>query len=205
MDVDAVLVTVGRRPATDRLGLSELGLRRSGPFIEVDDRCRTSMRGVYALGDVTPGPMLAHRAMAQAEIVADVVAGRANAWDKTCVPAVCFTDPEIACAGLLPSEVPAGVASRVTEFPFRANGRALTLDDPEGFVRLVSREDDHVVLGIQATGPGVSELVSGFALVLEAGLRVEDIAGTIHAHPTLGEALQEAALAAASTRSLRDR
>ena len=92
---------------------------------------------------------------------------------------------------------------RATDASVRGYG--CLVDDPEGFVRLVSREDDHVVLGIQATGPGVSELVSGFALVLEAGLRVEDIAGTIHAHPTLGEALQEAALAAASTRSLRDR
>ena len=198
LEADAVLVTVGRRPATDGLGLSELNLRVNGPFIEVDDRCHTSMRGVFAIGDVTPGPMLAHRAMAQGEIVADVVAGHANAWDKACVPAVCFTDPEIATVGLLPSEVPEGVATKVSEFSFRANGRALTLDAAEGFVRIVARESDHVILGIQATGPGVSELVSGFALAIETGLRVEDVAGTIHAHPTLGEALQEAALATAS-------
>ncbi|GHF65015.1 dihydrolipoyl dehydrogenase [Seohaeicola zhoushanensis] len=194
LGVDAVLVTVGRMPCTDGMGLDELGLRQNGPFIEVDDRCRTSMRGVYAIGDVTHGPMLAHRAMAQGEIVADVVAGHAAAWDKACVPAVCFTDPEIVSVGLLPAEVPEGVASKVSEFPFRANGRALTLDDTDGFVRIVSRESDHVILGIQATGPGVSELVSGFAVAIEAGLRAEDLAGTIHAHPTLSEALQEAAL-----------
>lgn len=194
---DAVLITVGRRPATDVLGLGELSLRQSGPFIDVDDRCQTSMRGVYAIGDVTSGPMLAHRAIAQGEIVADVVAGHPNAWDKACVPAVCFTDPEIVSVGLLPAET-GDVATRVSEFSFRANGRALTLDDTEGFVRIMARESDHVILGIQATGPSVSELVSGFALAIEAGLRAEDVAGTIHAHPTLSEAFQEAALFTAS-------
>ncbi|MDX2483943.1 MAG: dihydrolipoyl dehydrogenase [Pseudodonghicola sp.] len=198
LEADAVLVTVGRVPCTDGLGLAELSLRHNGAFIEVDDRCGTSMRGVYAIGDVTPGPMLAHRAMAQGEIVADVVAGHPNAWDKACVPAVCFTDPEIVTAGLLPSEVPEGIATKVSEFAFRANGRAMTLDDTEGFVRIVARESDHVILGIQATGPGVSELVSGFALAIESGLRAEDLAGTIHAHPTLSEAVQEAALTIAS-------
>ncbi|QCO57847.1 dihydrolipoyl dehydrogenase (plasmid) [Pseudorhodobacter turbinis] len=198
LETDAVLITVGRTPCTDGLGLEELSLRHDGAFIEIDDHCLTSMRGVYAIGDVTPGPMLAHRAMAQGEIVADIVAGTANAWDKACVPAVCFTDPEIATAGLLPSEVPEGVATKVSEFPFRANGRAMTLDDTEGFVRIVARESDHVILGIQATGSGVSELVSGFALAIESGLRAEDLAGTIHAHPTLSEALQEAALSISS-------
>ena len=197
LGADAVLVTVGRRPCTDRLNLDTLNMRRSGAFIEVDQSCQTSMRGVYAIGDVTPGPMLAHRAFAQGEIVADVVAGRANSWDKVCVPAVCFSDPEIVSAGLMPAEVPQGVSTNVSEFPLRANGRALTLDSAEGFVRIVARESDHVILGIQATGAGVSELASGFSLAIEAGLRAEDLAGTIHAHPTLGEALQEAALAIA--------
>ncbi|MBL3705299.1 dihydrolipoyl dehydrogenase [Sulfitobacter sp. BDSS02] len=195
LDADRVLVTVGRQPAVDGLGLGELSLRRQGNFVEIDDRCQTSMRGVYAIGDVTPGLMLAHRAMAQGEIVADVVAGEPNAWDRACVPAVCFTDPEIVSVGLLPSEAE---GARVSEFSFRANGRALTLDRAEGFVRLVARESDHVILGVQAVGPGVSELVSGFALAIEAGLRAEDVAGTIHAHPTLSEAFQESALAVAS-------
>lgn len=191
---DNVLVTVGRVPQTDGLGLEELQLRQSGSLIEVDDRCQTSMRGVYAIGDVTPGLMLAHRAMAQAEVVANVVASIPDAWDRICVPAVCFTDPEIVSVGLLPAEVPPETKTVSTEFPFRANGRALTLDDAEGFVRIIARDKDHVILGVQATGPGVSELVSGFALGIEAGLRLEDVAATIHAHPTVSEAFQEAAL-----------
>ncbi|WP_158967239.1 dihydrolipoyl dehydrogenase [Chachezhania sediminis] len=196
--VDKVLVTVGRAPNTFGLGLEELQLRMDGPFIQVDDRCQSSMRGVFAIGDVTPGPMLAHRAMAQAEIVADIVAGHAAAWDKTAIPAVCFTDPEIATVGLSPPEAEAQGAVETREFSFRANGRALTLDDTEGFVRIVARASDHVVLGIQATGPGVSELVAGFTQAIEAGLRAEDIAATIHPHPTLSEAVQEAALGLAS-------
>ncbi len=198
LDADAVLVTVGRVPNTEGLAVEELSLRQDRGFIEIDDRCQTSMRGVYAIGDVTSGPMLAHRAMAQGEVVADVVAGKASIWDKVCIPAVCFTDPEIVTVGLLPDEAAAREETVVSEFEFRANGRALTLDDKVGFVRIVARRADHVVLGVQATGAGVSELASGFALALEAGLRVEDVAATVHAHPTLGEAFQEAALRIAS-------
>ena len=194
LDCDKVLVTIGRMPQTDGLGLGELQLRQSGGAIEVDDRCQTSMRGVYAIGDVTPGLMLAHRAMAQAEVVANIVAEIPDTWNRICVPAVCFTDPEIVSVGVTPADVPASVKALTKEFSFRANGRALTLDDAEGFVRIVARESDHVILGVQATGLGVSELVSGFALVLEAGLRLEDVAATIHAHPTVSEAFQEAAL-----------
>lgn len=194
LEVDAVLVTVGRTANVDGLALEELALRMEGAFIQIDDRCRTSMRGVYAIGDVTPGPMLAHRAMAQAEIVANIVAGHQNAWDKVAVPAVCFTDPEIATVGLLPAEAEATGPVVTTDFAFRANGRALTLDDTEGFVRIVARRDDHVILGVQATGPGVSELLAGFTQAVETGLRLEDIAAIIHPHPTLSEAFQEAAL-----------
>lgn len=152
------------------------------------------MRGVYAISDVTPGLMLAHRAMTQAEVVANIVADTPDTWDRICVPAVCFTDHEIVRVGLLPAEVPHGVKAIVEEFSFRANGRPLTLDDAEGFARIVARESDHVILGVQATGPGRSELVPGFALVLEAGLRLEDVAATFHAHPTVSEAFHEAAL-----------
>ncbi|MEC7760611.1 MAG: dihydrolipoyl dehydrogenase [Pseudomonadota bacterium] len=193
---DNVLVTVGRTANTDGLGLDELQLRMDGPFIRVDEECRTSMRGVYAIGDVTPGPMLAHRATAQAEVVADIVAGHPAAYDKTCIPAVCFTDPEVVSVGLLPDEATEPVET--SDFSFRANGRALTLDDIEGFVRIVARQSDHVVLGVQATGPGVSELAAGFALAIEAGLRAEDVAATVHPHPSLSEAFQESALGLAS-------
>ncbi|UOM33319.1 dihydrolipoyl dehydrogenase [Acuticoccus sp. I52.16.1] len=198
LEADRVLVTVGRTPNFDGLGLDELRLRTDGAAIQVDDRCRTSMRGVYAIGDVTAGPMLAHRAMAQAEVVADVVAGHRAEWDKVAVPAVCFTDPEIAVVGLLPEEAAAAEAVVTPEFSFRASGRALTLDDTEGFVRIVARAADHVILGVQAVGPGVSELLAGFTQAVEAGLRLEDVAATIHPHPTLSEAFQEAALAEVS-------
>lgn len=198
LNADAVLITVGRVPNTLGLGLEELRLRQSGGFIEIDDRCQTSMRDVFAIGDVTPGPMLAHRAMAQAEVVADVVAGEKTVWDRICVPAVCFTDPEIVHVGVLPNDVPPETPVLVREFALRANGRALTLDDTEGFVRILARENDHLILGVQATGPGVSELVSGFAMAIEAGLTLEDVAATVHAHPTISEAFQEAALMGAS-------
>ncbi|WLR95506.1 dihydrolipoyl dehydrogenase [Shinella zoogloeoides] len=194
---DKVLVTVGRKPRTEGWGLEELDLDRAGRFIRIDERCRTSMRGVYAIGDVTGEPMLAHRAMAQGEMVAEIVAGRKRAWDKRAIPAVCFTDPEIVTAGLSPDEARAqGYEVRVGLFPFNANGRAMTTQSEDGFVRVVARADTNLVLGLQAVGAGVSELSSAFSLALEMGARLEDIAGTIHAHPTRSEGLQEAALKA---------
>ena len=194
---DKVLVTVGRKPRTEGWGLEDLDLDRAGRFIRIDDHCRTSMRGVYAIGDVTGEPMLAHRAMAQGEMVAEIVAGRKRVWDKRAIPAVCFTDPEIVTAGLSPDEARAqGYEIRVGLFPFSANGRAMTTQSEDGFVRVVARADTNLVLGLQAVGAGVSELSSTFSLALEMGARLEDIAGTIHAHPTRSEGLQEAALKA---------
>ncbi len=194
---DKVLVTVGRRPRTEGWGLEELDLDRAGRFIRIDERCRTSMRGVYAIGDVTGEPMLAHRAMAQGEMVAEIVAGRRRVWDKRAIPAVCFTDPEIVTAGLSPEEARAqGHEIRVGLFPFNANGRAMTTQSEDGFVRAVARADTNLVLGLQAVGAGVSELSAAFSLALEMGARLEDIAGTIHAHPTRSEGLQEAAMKA---------
>lgn len=192
---DKVLVTVGRKPLVEGWGLEEIELDRDGSFIRIDDQCRTSMRGVYAIGDVTGEPMLAHRAMAQGEMVAEIVAGHKRAWDKRAIPAVCFTDPEIVTAGLSPDEAKAaGIDVRSAQFPFSANGRAMTLSGEEGFVRVVARADNHLVLGVQAVGTGVSELSAAFSLAIEMGARLEDIAGTIHAHPTQGEAFLEAAL-----------
>jgi dihydrolipoamide dehydrogenase len=194
---DKVLVTVGRRPVTDGWGREELVLDMDGRFIRIDGQCRTSMRGIYAIGDVTGEPMLAHRAMAQGEMVAEIAAGHRRAWDKRCIPVVCFTDPEIVTAGLSPEEArAAGQQVKIGQFPFSANGRAMTLGGEAGFVRVVARVDNHVVLGIQAVGTAVSELATAFSLAIEMGARLEDIAGTIHAHPTLGEGFQEAALKA---------
>ncbi|MGE0502944.1 MAG: dihydrolipoyl dehydrogenase [Rhizobiaceae bacterium] len=193
---EKVLVTVGRRPNVDGWGLEELDLDRNGRSIRIDEMCRTSMRGVFAIGDVTGEPMLAHRAMAQGEMVAEIVAGRKRAWDKRAIPAVCFTDPEIVSAGLSPDEAKAEREVLVSSFPFQANGRAMTMEAEEGFVRIVARADNHLVLGIQAVGRGVSELSAAFGLAIEMGARLEDIAGTIHAHPTLSEAFPESALRA---------
>ncbi len=194
---DRILVTVGRKPLTEGWGLEQIDLDMAGKFIRIDDQCRTSMRGVHAIGDVTGEPMLAHRAMAQGEMVAEIVAGHKRSWDKRAIPAICFTDPELVTAGHTPEEAKAlGGEIRIGQFPFAANGRAMTRQGEDGFVRVVARADNHLVLGIQAVGQGVSELAAAFGLALEMGARLEDIAGTIHAHPTQGEAFQEAALKA---------
>jgi len=194
-EADKILITVGRKPATSGFGLERLDLDINGPFIAIDDRCRTSMRGVFAIGDVTGEPMLAHRAMAQGEMVAEIVAGRRRAWDRVSIPAICFTDPEIVSVGLSPKEADRSSFAVKTElFPFRANGRALTLDREDGFIRTVVRADNHLLLGIQGVGAGIAELSAAFSLALEMGARLEDIALTIHAHPTQSEAFHEAAL-----------
>ncbi|HNS85404.1 MAG TPA: dihydrolipoyl dehydrogenase [Parvularculaceae bacterium] len=195
--VDKVLVIVGRKPLTEGWGRENIAIDMDGRHIRIDDRCRTSMNGVYAIGDVTGEPMLAHRAMAQGEMVAEIIAGHNRRWDKVAIPAICFTDPEIVSCGLSPEEAKAaGHKIKTANFPFMANGRAMTMEAEDGFVRAVAREEDHLLLGLQAVGRGVSEMSAAFGLALEMGARLEDVAGTIHAHPTQGEALQEAALKA---------
>ncbi|MBO6892904.1 MAG: dihydrolipoyl dehydrogenase [Roseibium sp.] len=188
-----VLVTVGRRPRTIGIGIDELALTLDGPFIRIDKTCQTSMRGIYAIGDVTGEPMLAHRAMAQGEMVAEHVAGHPVEWDKQAIPAVCFTDPEVVTCGALPGEID---GTKSSEFPFQANGRAMTTEREDGFIRVVWRESDHAVLGIQAVGAGISEMSAAFSLAIEMGACLEDIGATIHAHPTQSEGLQEACLRA---------
>jgi dihydrolipoamide dehydrogenase len=193
VDADVVLVTVGRAPRINDWGLEGLDLARNGPAIRVNDRGATSMAGVYAIGDLTGEPMLAHRAVAQGLIVAEALAGRNRGWDHLCVPAVAFTDPEIVTVGMLPDEARAsGIDVLVTKSPFTANGRALSAADEAGFVRIVAAAADHRLLGVHAVGAGVSELAAGFALAVEMGGRLEDLDGTIHAHPTRGEAISEA-------------
>jgi dihydrolipoamide dehydrogenase len=195
IEADQILVAVGRKPATEGWGLEEIDLDMDGPFINIDDRCRTSMRGVFAVGDVTGEPMLAHRAFAQGEMVAEIIAGKRRAWDRTCIPAICFTDPEIVVAGLTPEIARATGIDIVTDaFPFRANGRAMTLASAAGFIRMVARADNHLLLGIQGVGAGISELSAAFSLAIEMGARLEDVAGTIFAHPTLSEGMLEASL-----------
>jgi dihydrolipoamide dehydrogenase len=198
---DKILVAVGRTPCTEGFGLERLDLAMDGKSVAINDRSETSMSNVWAIGDLTGEPMLAHRAMAQGAMVAEIIAGQRRAFDATAVPSVCFTDPEVISVGRTPEEAKAdgkadGYEIKVATFPFAANGRALTQMDEEGFVRIVARASDHLVLGAQAVGAGVSELTSSLTLAIEMGAVLEDIAGTIGAHPTRSEAIHEAALGA---------
>jgi dihydrolipoamide dehydrogenase len=195
LGADTILVAVGRKPVTEGWGRDEIDLDMDGRFLRIDEKCRTSMRGIYAVGDVTGEPMLAHRAMAQGEMVAEIIAGQKRAWDKVCIPAICFTDPEIVTAGLSPEEArQTGIEIMTGLAPFQASGRAMTLGNEAGFIRVVARADNHLLLGIQGVGAGIAELSVGFSLALEMGARLEDVAATIHAHPTQSESLLEASL-----------
>lgn len=199
LSADKILVTVGRKPNTEGWGLKNMAVDMAGRFVKIDDQCRTSMKNVWAIGDLTGEPMLAHRAMAQGEMVAEIIAGAKRRFNPATIAAVCFTEPEIVSAGLLPTDPMVNADETITAiFPFAANGRALTLDASKegGFVRVLARKDDHRVLGIQAVGAHVSELSGEFAHALEMGALLEDIAGTIHVHPTLSEAFHESALRA---------
>ena len=197
LETDRVLVAVGRKPNTQGWNLEALDLAMNGSAVKIDNRCQTSMRNVWAIGDLSGEPMLAHRAMAQGEMVAELIAGQHREFNPTAIAAVCFTDPEVVVVGKTPDEAnAAGLDCIVSSFPFAANGRAMTLESKSGFVRVVARRDNHLIVGWQAVGVGVSELSTAFGQSLEMGARLEDIAGTIHAHPTLGEAVQEAALRA---------
>jgi len=194
---DRILVTAGRRPRTDGFNLESLHLDMTGRAVKIDERCRTSMHKVWAIGDLTGEPMLAHRAMAQGELVAELIAGKHRRFAPAAIPAICFTDPEIVSVGLSPDEATAsGIAVKTAHFPLAANGRAMTLDATGGFVRVLARADNHRILGWQAVGQHVDELSIAFVQSIEMGATLEDIAATIHPHPTLGEAVQEAALRA---------
>lgn len=185
---DKILVTIGRAPNIKGFGVEDLDLNMDGRHIAINDVCATSMRNVFAIGDITGDPMLAHRAMAQGVIVAEHIAGKPSVWDKRAVPAVCFTDPEIVTVGQFPS-----TETKTATFPFAANGRAMTMEREDGFVRVVYDTETELVLGLQAVGQGVSELAGEFALAMEMCATLTDIADTIHAHPTLGETVQETA------------
>ena len=195
LPADKVLVAAGRRPRT--AGLETLQLDMAGRAVKVDSSCLTSMRNVWAFGDLTGEPLLAHRAMAQGEVVAECVAGHKRQFAPLAIPAVCFTDPEVVAVGQTQAQAEqAGIEVLTAVFPFAANGRSLTMEGGEGFVRVVARQDNHLVLGWQAVGAGVSELAAAFSYAIEMGARLEDVGGIIHAHPTLGEAVQESALRA---------
>jgi dihydrolipoamide dehydrogenase len=192
---DKILVTVGRKPYTEGLNPAAAGVT-VGPrgFIEVDEQLRTNVPHIHAVGDVTGNPMLAHRATKQGEVAAEVIAGKDVAADYKTVPAVVFTDPEIATAGLSEDEAKeAGFEVKVGKIPWGANGRALTQLATDGFVKVIADAADNQVLGIAIVGPNASDLISEAALAIEMDAFADDIGLTIHPHPTLGEAVMEAA------------
>lgn len=197
LPADKILVTVGRRPATEGWGLEQMALAMNGRYVQVDERCATASRNVWAIGDLVGEPMLAHKASAQGEMVAEIIADQRPRFDPLAIPAVCFTEPEIVSVGLGPDEIDAGDVI-VGVFPFAANGRALSMDagDDGGFVRVLARKADHRIVGVQAVGQHISELAAAFTQAIEMGSVLEDIAGTVYAHPTLGEAFHEASLKA---------
>jgi dihydrolipoamide dehydrogenase len=192
---DRVLVAVGRRAFTEGLGLDTTRARvTERGIIEIDERCRTADPRLYAVGDVTGEPMLAHRAMRQGKVAAEAIAGRPVAFDNVAVPAVVFTDPEIAWCGLTESAATAeGRAVKVAKFQWAASGRAATLGRADGLTKLVVDAESGRVLGAGIVGPGAGELIAEAALAIEAALTAEDLAATIHTHPTLSETFMEAA------------
>jgi dihydrolipoamide dehydrogenase len=193
---DRVLVAVGRRAQSDGIGLeaTQARLTEPGGFVQVDARGRTADPRIYAVGDVTGEPMLAHRAMRQGKVAAEALAGRPAAFDNVAIPAVVFTDPEIAWCGL--SEAQARdqrLTVKVAKFQWSASGRAATIGRADGLTKLVADAASGRVLGVGIVGPGAGELIAEAALAVETAALVEDVAATIHAHPTLSESLMEAA------------
>jgi dihydrolipoamide dehydrogenase len=195
IECDQILCTVGRKAYSEGLGLEKVGLA-VGPrgTLAVDKRMRTAVPNVYAIGDLAGDPMLAHKGSREGLVAAAVIAGQTDEYDARCVPAVIFTSPEMASVGLQEEEArKQGREVVVGQFPFAANGRALSLLEGDGFVKIVADAKTDEVLGVHMVGPEVTELVAEAALAIEMGATTEDVARTIHAHPTLPEAVMEAA------------
>ncbi|MDE8143303.1 dihydrolipoyl dehydrogenase [Erysipelothrix rhusiopathiae] len=194
IEADYVMVTVGRRPNTDDLGLQVAGVETNERgLITVDKQGRTTQKHIFAIGDVTPGLALAHKASYEAKVAAEAISGQPSEIDYVAIPAVCFTDPELATVGLTEKEAKdQGLTVKVSKFPFGANGRALSLNAGEGFVRLVSEKDTGLLLGGQVAGVGASDIIAEIGLAVEARMNVEDLSLTIHAHPTLSETVMDA-------------
>lgn len=195
LEADYVLVTVGRKPNTEDIGLEQVGIELDERGrVKTDKQCRTSVDNIYAIGDITAGPPLAHKASYEGKIAAEVISGEKSEVDYIGVPAVAFTEPELATVGLSEQEAKdKGFNVKVGKFPFAANGRALALNEADGFLKLITRKEDGLVLGGQIAGPNASDMISEIGLAVESGMTAEDIALTIHAHPTLGEITMEAA------------
>ncbi|MBM7647280.1 dihydrolipoamide dehydrogenase [Bacillus ectoiniformans] len=201
LEADYVLVTVGRKPNTDELGLEQAGVKMTERgLIEIDKQARTSVSNIYAIGDIVEGPPLAHKASYEGKIAAEAIAGERSEIDYLGIPAVCFTEPELATVGYTEAQAKEeGLEFGAAKFPFAANGRALALNSTDGFVKLITRKEDGLLIGAQIAGSGASDMIAELGLAIEAGMTVEDIAMTIHAHPTLGEISMEAAEVALGT------
>jgi dihydrolipoyl dehydrogenase len=197
MEFDRLIVSVGRVPNSAGLGADAVGLKLDARgFVEVDEHCRTNLANVYAIGDVVRGPMLAHKSSEEGVAVAEMIAGQSSHVDLDTVPWVIYTSPEIAWVGKTEQELKAkGVEYRAGQFPFIVNGRARAIGETAGFVKVLADAKTDRILGVHMIGPYASELISEAVVAMEFGASSEDIARIVHAHPTLSEALHEAALA----------
>ena len=195
LDAEKVLVAVGRAPVSDTLELEAAGVETDERgFLETDDRGRTNVEHIFAVGDVAGEPMLAHAGSYEGQVAAEVIAGEPSAIDYQAMPAAVFTEPEIGTVGLTEAEAEEqGFEPVVGKFPFMASGRALTTGHADGFVKIVAEEREGFVLGAQIVGPEASELIAELGLAIELGATLEDVAATVHAHPTLAESVMEAA------------
>lgn len=197
VDADVVLVAVGRKPFTEGLGLAEVGVKLDGKGrVEIDDHYATNVPGIYAIGDVVTGPMLAHKAEDEGIAVAELLAGKAGHVNYDVIPAVVYTSPEVAAVGRTEEDLKtAGVPYKAGKFSFIANGRAKSILKTDGFVKVLAHADTDRVLGVHIIGPGAGEAIAEAAVLMEFSGSAEDLARTCHAHPTLSEAVKEAALA----------
>ncbi|MBA2539801.1 MAG: FAD-dependent oxidoreductase, partial [Deltaproteobacteria bacterium] len=199
IDTDKILMSIGRRPNSENLGLDVAGVTMDKRgFVVADDHQRTNVAGIYAIGDLIGGMMLAHKATKEGEVVAEVIAGHKAAFDVRTIPAVVFTDPEIATTGLTEDEAKekGHTKLKIGKFPFAALGRALSVNDTDGFVKVIGDAKTGELLGVHIVGNGASDLISECALAIEMGAVVDDLRLTIHPHPTLSEAIMEAAAVA---------
>ncbi len=196
LDADAVLVAIGRRPFTQGLGLEAIGVAMDKGRIVTDAHFKTNIPGVYAIGDVVAGPMLAHKAEDEGIAIAEILAGQHGHVNYEAIPSVIYTMPEVASVGASEEDLTAkGIAYRVGKFPFTANGRARAMRQTEGFVKILAEATSDRVLGVHILGAGAGELIAEAVTLMEFGGSAEDLARTCHAHPTLSEAVREAALA----------
>jgi dihydrolipoamide dehydrogenase len=198
LEADVILVAIGRRPYTQGLGLEALGVAVERGQVVIDDHFATNVPGVYAIGDVVRGPMLAHKAEDEGVAVAEILAGQAGHVNYDVIPGVVYTSPEVAVVGKSEEDLKAaGVAYRVGKFPFTANGRARAMRHTDGFVKILADASSDRVLGAHIVGFGAGEMIHEAVVLMEFGGSAEDLARTCHAHPTMSEAVKEAAMAVA--------